>query len=163
MGSVPVVGDQGRLRFRISENGLKVTTEWFDKYKMKYILILLCYLTVLVHGSLLGGLGGHHHHHHDHNMTNHDHMHSSHDHNHDHMSRDHNHDHMKSDHMQNDQMPNHDHKMQDNDHHHHQMQDQGSKRNLNGSTAEMEESKKLEVTTKRIKAKKKNGRSRTGR
>ena len=44
--SVPVVGDQGRLRFRISENGLKVTTEWFDKYKMKYILILLCYLTV---------------------------------------------------------------------------------------------------------------------
>ena len=25
--SVPVVGDQGRLRFRISENGLKVTTE----------------------------------------------------------------------------------------------------------------------------------------
>merc|ERR1712049_61194 len=87
MGSVPVVGDQGRLRFRISENGLKVTTEWFDKYKMKYILILLCYLTVLVHGSLLGGLGGH------------DHMHSSHDHNHDHMSSDHNHDHMSSDHM----------------------------------------------------------------
>jgi len=26
MGSVPVVGDQARLRFRISENGLKVTT-----------------------------------------------------------------------------------------------------------------------------------------
>ena len=111
-----------------------------------------------------------HMHNHDHN---HDHMSSDHMHDHDHMRGDHMHDHMSSDHMKSDhmsgdhmhdhdhmtsdQIPNHDHKMQDNDHDH-KMQDQGSK------STEMKESNELEVTTKRIKTKKKsNQRNRTGR
>merc|ERR1712029_548943 len=182
MGSVPVVGDH-KTEIQNFGKWIKSDNSSFDRYKMKYILILLCYLTVLVHGSLLGGLGGHHHHHmhnHDHNHDhmhnhdhNHDHMSSDHMHDHDHMRGDHMHDHMSSDHMKSDhmsgdhmhdhdhiksdQMPNHDHKMQNNDHDH-KMQDQGSK------STEMKESNELEVTTKRIKTKKKsNQRNRTGR
>lgn len=102
-----------------------------------------------------------HMHNHDHN---HDHMSSDHMHDHDHMRSDHMHDHMSSDHMKSDHMSG-DH-MHDPDHmksdqipnHDHKMQDQGSK------STEMKESNELEVTTKRIKTKKKsNQRNRTGR